>query len=67
MTRAALILVLLGACVDAEPPADAGADAALEPDARDHCATCCLPTNQDSANCCALVEGGAAACPWWPS
>lgn len=63
MTRAALLLVLVGACVDpVAPPPDAGE---LAPDAgRDYCATCCVPSNQDSANCCALVEGGAAACPW---
>lgn len=71
MTRAVLLLVLVAACVDpTAPPADAGLDLELEleldagVDARDYCATCCVPSNQDSANCCALVEGGAAACPW---
>lgn len=65
MTRAVLLLVLVAACVDpAAPPVDAGLELDAGVDARDYCATCCVPSNQDSANCCALVEGGAAACPW---
>lgn len=64
----ALVVLCLHACgrdraVDAAPVADAG----VLVDAVDRCATCCLPSNQDSAHCCALVDGGAPACTWWGS